>query len=396
MKKTTIDDLILKDKKVLMRVDFNVPIENGVITSDNRITAALPSIQKVINEGGKLILFSHLGRIKSVADKEKNDLAPVAKDLAKKLGKPVIFINETRGKKLETAINNLKDGDVLMVQNTRYEDLHNKAESNNNLELGAYWASLGDVFINDAFGTAHRAHASNVGIATHIKESAIGYLIEKELSMLSQGLDYPNHPFIAIIGGAKITDKILLIKNLLKKADKIIITGGMATTFTKSLGHSIGNSLVQLDFIDQAKTILKHAGDKIILPIDFAISKKFENSKRQEIDNQDVPKGYMVLDVGQKTIKLYQEVLKGARTVVWNGPAGVSEFSNYEAGTLGIARAIAAQPGVFSIVGGGDSAAAVIKLGFEHKFTHISTGGGASLEYMEGKSLPGIEVIKNI
>lgn len=396
MRKRTLNDVNLKGKKVLMRVDFNVPIEQGHIQSDNRIIAALPSIKKVIESGGKLILFSHLGRIKTIADQEKNDLAPVATYLSQKLAKKVLFVKQTRGPELESAINSLLEGDVLMVQNTRYEDLNNKAESNNSPELGKYWASLGDIFINDAFGTAHRAHASNVGIATYIKQSAIGFLVEKELSMLSQGLDYPKHPFIAIIGGAKVSDKILLVKNLVKKADKVIITGGMATTFTKALGHSIGDSLVQIDFIEEAKKILKMHSDKVVLPRDFAISQKFANEKRQETEDLNIPEGYMALDVGHKTIKLYKEVLKGAKTVVWNGPAGVSEFSNYEAGTIAIARAIVAQRDIFSIIGGGDSAAAAIKLGFEHKFTHISTGGGASLEYMEGKALPGIEAIQNI
>lgn len=396
MRKRTLDDLNLKGKKVLMRVDFNVPMENGQIQSDNRIIAALPSINKVIESGGKLILFSHLGRIKTSDDKAKNTLAPISEYLSKKLDKKVVFIDQTRGSKLEKAINEMHEGDVLMVQNTRYEDLNNKAESNNSPQLGKYWASLGDIFINDAFGTAHRAHASNVGIATYIKQSAIGYLVQKEFSMLSQGLDYPKHPFIAIIGGAKVSDKILLVQNLLKKADKVIITGGMATTFTKAQGYSIGNSLVQLDFIDQAKKLLKQYSSQIILPLDFAISQNFANDKRHETDDLNIPKGYMALDVGHQTMKLYKEVLQGAKTVVWNGPAGVSEFSNYEAGTIAIARAIVAQRDVFSIIGGGDSAAAAIKLGFEHKFTHISTGGGASLEYMEGKKLPGIEAIENI
>lgn len=396
MVKKTLDDLKLLDKKVLMRVDFNVPIENGIVKPNNRIQESLPSIKKIIDQGGKLILFSHLGRIKNHADLEKYNLAPVAEQLAKLLKIPVMFINKTRGKELETAIDNLKQGQVLLVQNTRYEDLNNRAESDNNPELGAYWASLGEVFINDAFGMCHRAHASNVGIATYSKVSAIGYLVEKELRMLSKGLDHPNHPFVAIVGGAKVVDKLALINNLLQKADRVIITGGMATTFTKALGYSIGKSLVDNDFLPQAKKLLKDYHDKIVLPVDFAISKNFENSPRQEIDNLDIPENYMSLDVGQQTINLYAKVLKGAKTVIWNGPAGVSEFSNYEQGTVAIAKIIAEQKDIFSIIGGGDSAAAAIKLGFKDKFTHISTGGGASLTYMEGKTLPGIEVIQNL
>lgn len=395
LNKKTIDQVQLKNRIVLMRVDFNVPIENGQVQDDNRIKAALPSILKVINDGGKLVLFSHLGRIKSVEDKRHNNLAPVAKVLSHLLKKPVIFIDQTTGKKLEQAINKLEPGQILMIQNTRYEDLPDKRESKNDQTLGKYWASLGDVFINDAFGTVHRAHASNVGIALHIKESAIGYLVQKELKMLSQGLDHPRRPFVAIIGGAKVSDKILLIKNLLIKADKVIITGGMATTFTKALGYTIGNSLLQIDFLNQAQQLLKKYHTKIVLPLDFAISKEFKNNARQETESANIPEGFMSLDIGKQTQQLFTNVLQGAKTVIWNGPAGVSEFSNYAQGTKAVAKAIISQPDVFSIIGGGDSAAAVIKFGFAKQFSHISTGGGAALEFMEGKSLPGIAAIQN-
>ncbi|WKX02352.1 phosphoglycerate kinase [Candidatus Mycoplasma mahonii] len=395
MDKKTIDDINLSHKKILIRVDFNVPVENGVITSDKRISAALPTIKKVIAQKGKAILFSHLGRITSEEDKIKKDLSIVAKDLSKKLGQEVKFINATRGPLLEGAINAMHDGEVLMFQNTRYEDLNNKAESKNDPVLGKYWASLGDIFINDAFGTAHRAHASNVGIASNIPISAVGYLVEKELRMLGKGLDIPQKPFIAIVGGAKVSDKIKMIKNLLKIADKILIGGGMCYTFQKALGHSIGDSLLEADYIDMAKSFLDKANGKIILPVDYAVASSYANESREIIDTIDIPNGKMSLDIGPKTIKLYEEALQGAKTVVWNGPMGVAEFNNFKDGTEAIATAISKQSGVFSIIGGGDSAAAAIKLGFEDKFTHISTGGGASLTYMEGKPLPGVEAIQN-
>ena len=395
MNKKTIDQLDLNGKKALIRVDFNVPLKDGVVQSDKRITAALPTINKAINSGAKVILFSHLGRIKEEGDKSKNDLAPVAKELSKKLNKEVKFVNATRGAELEQAIASMNNGDVLMFQNTRYEDLNNKAESKNDPELGKYWASLGDVFINDAFGTAHRAHASNVGISSNIAESAVGYLVQKELEMLGKGLDHPAKPFIAIVGGAKVSDKISVIENLLKKADKILIGGGMAYTFLKAQGHEIGNSLLEADFIDLAKKYLSENGDKLVLPVDHAISSGYADNPRQVTEGIDVPAGTMGLDLGTKSIKLYEEALNGAKTVVWNGPMGVAEFENFKQGTEAVATAIANQQGVFSVIGGGDSAAAAIKLGFEDKFTHISTGGGASLQYMEGKPLPGVEAIQN-
>ena len=395
MAKKTIDQLELKGKKVLIRVDFNVPIKDGEVQSDKRVVAALPTIEKAINEGAKVILFSHLGRIKSEEDKASNDLAPVAQLLSNKLNKEVKFVTGTRGPVLEEAIASLNEGDVLMFQNTRYEDLNDKAESKNNEELGKYWASLGDVFINDAFGTAHRAHASNVGIASNIAESAVGYLVGKELDMLGQGLDNPAAPFVAIVGGAKVSDKIAVIENLLEKADKILIGGGMAYTFLKAQGHEIGNSLLEEDFIELAKEYLAKGGDKLVLPVDHAISAGYADNERQVTEGIDVPEGFMGLDLGDKSIELYAKALEGAKTVVWNGPMGVAEFENFKQGTEAVATAIANQEGVFSVIGGGDSAAAAIKLGFEDKFTHISTGGGASLQYMEGKPLPGVEAIQD-
>ncbi len=395
MNKKTIDQLDLNNKKTLIRVDFNVPIKDGVVQSDKRIVAALPTIKKALEDGAKVILFSHLGRIKTEADKDKNNMEPVVKLLGEKLGKEVKFINATRGGELESAINQLNPGEALMFQNTRYEDLNGKAESKNDPDLGKYWASLGDVFINDAFGTAHRAHASNVGIASNIKESAIGYLVENELKMLGKGLDHPEKPFVAIVGGAKVSDKIAVIENLLKNADKILIGGGMAYTFLKAQGHEIGKSLVELDYLDMAKKFLSESNGKLILPIDHAVSKEYADEKREITTDIEIPAEKMALDIGTKSISLYEESLVGAKTVVWNGPMGVAEFENFKAGTEAVAKAIVAQPGVFSVIGGGDSAAAAIKLGFEDKFTHISTGGGASLTYMEGKPLPGIEAIQN-
>ncbi len=405
MNKKTIDQLVLKDKVVLIRVDFNVPIKKGKVQSDKRIVEALPTIKKAIKDKAKVVVFSHLGRVESLKDKVDKDssLKVVSKVLAEKLKKDVNFIAETRGPKLEKAIKALKSGEVLMFENTRFEDVDAsgklvKLESKNNDELGKYWASLGDVFINDAFGTAHRSAASNVGIASNIKESAVGYLMEKELSALSKGLDKPLKPFVAIVGGAKVSDKIAVIENLLKKADKVLIGGGMSYTFLSAQGYKIGNSLVEKEFLPLAKELLKKAKGKIVLPIDHAISSKFADEKRIVTTGKDainVPDGYMGLDLGPKSINLYAEALKGAKTVVWNGPMGVAEFENFKQGTEAVATAITKQKDAFSIIGGGDSAAAAINLGFEKKFSHISTGGGASLEYMEGKTLPGVAAIQD-
>ncbi|UWD34377.1 phosphoglycerate kinase [Mesomycoplasma molare] len=395
--KKTIDDLQLNGKKVLIRVDFNVPIKNGKITSLKRIISSLPTIKKVINEGGKAIVFSHLGRIKEEADKEKKSLEIVAIELSKQLNQEVIFINETRGKKLEKAIDKMKNGQILLFENTRFEDLNDKAESKNNPELGKYWASLGDVFINDAFGTAHRAHASNVGIASNIKESAMGYLLEKEVSALSKVLDKPERPFVAIIGGAKISDKIGVVSSLLEKADKVIIGGGMAYTFNKALGFNIGNSLVEEDKIDLAKEYLEKYKDKIVLPVDHATGKSFEDQER--IVNKNNPlqilDGTMGLDIDKYSIELFKKELENAKTVLWNGPMGVTEFSNFKYGTEEVAKAIYKLSDAYSVIGGGDSVAAVESLGFEQAFSHVSTGGGASIEFLEGKELPGIKSIQD-
>ncbi|MBN3534500.1 phosphoglycerate kinase [Mycoplasma procyoni] len=396
-RKKTINDLQLKGKKVLVRVDFNVPIKDGKITSTKRIVASLPTLKKVIAEGGKAIVFSHLGRIKEEADKEKKSLRLVAEELQKQLNQKVVFVDQTRGPKLEKAINELKEGEVLLFENTRFEDLNDKAESKNNPELGKYWASLGDVFINDAFGTAHRAHASNVGIASNIKESAMGYLLEKEVNALSKIVTNPEKPFIAIIGGAKISDKIGVVSSLLQKADKVIIGGGMAYTFNKALGFNIGTSLVEEDKIELAKEYLQKFGDKIVLPVDHAMAKSFEDQPR--ILNPENPlqilEGTMGLDIDKYSIELFKKELEGAKTVLWNGPMGVTEFSNFKYGTEEVAKSISKLTNAYSVIGGGDSVAAVEKLGFEQAFSHISTGGGASIEFLEGKELPGIASIQN-
>ncbi|WP_029905637.1 phosphoglycerate kinase [Mycoplasmopsis opalescens] len=394
--KETIDNLKLDNKTVLMRVDFNVPIKEGKITSNKRILAALPTIKKALESKVKLVLFSHLGRIKEEADKEKNNLEPVALELAKHLKNQVTFVNETRGQKLENAIKNMNYGEVILVQNTRYEDLNNKAESKNSDELGAYWASLGDVFINDAFGTAHRAHASNVGIAKHISESAIGYLIAKETSALSKALVNPEKPYIAIIGGAKVSDKIKVLEHLVTLVDKIIIGGGMAYTFLKSQGYKVGKSLVEDDFLAFATDFLAKYRDKVILPVDHAISEEFADTDPKYTNDANIDDNFMALDLGPQSIDLFTKTLKNVKTVVWNGPMGVTEFNNYAAGTLAIANALAKENQAYTIVGGGDSVAAIQKLKMEQYFSHISTGGGASLEFLEGKTLPGFDTIQNL
>ncbi|WP_416755864.1 phosphoglycerate kinase [Mycoplasma aquilae ATCC BAA-1896] len=392
--KKTIDDLNLKGKKVLVRVDFNVPVKNGVITSTKRIVSALPTINKIIAEGGKVILFSHLGRIKSAEDLVSKTLRPVAVELANELQRPVTFVPETRGELLEKTVANMQPGDVVLVENTRFEDLNDKAESKNNPELGAYWASLGDVFINDAFGTAHRAHASNVGISSNIKESALGYLMQKEVESLNKVITNPEHPYVAIIGGAKVSDKIQVLENLAKIADKMIIGGAMAYTFMAARGETTGTSLVENDYVELAKEFLAKYGDKVILPVDHACAKEFKDVE-PEMQEGSIKDGYMGLDLGPKSIENIKNALKDAKTVVWNGPMGVAEFVNYEKGTLAVCESIAQLKGAYSVVGGGDSVAAVEKLGMEDKFTHVSTGGGASLELLQGLKLPGVEAVQD-
>lgn len=395
MNKKTIKDLDLKRKTVLVRVDFNVPMQDKKITDDNRIVQALETINYLIEQETKVVLFSHLGKIKTEEDKEKNTLKPVAEHLSHLLKQEVVFSAVSSGTELEEKVASLEYGQVLLVENTRYEDLEGKKESANDPELGKYWASLGDIFINDAFGTAHRAHASNVGIASHL-DSAVGFLIEKELKYLGEAVDDPQRPFVAILGGAKVSDKINVIKNLLPKADHVIIGGGMAYTFLKAQGHEVGKSLVEEERIPLAKELLEEASDKIVLPVDTVIADDFSNDATiKTVGVEDVPADWQGLDVGPESVKVYKEVLSGAKTVVWNGPMGVFEMENFAKGTNAVAEILANLQEAKTIVGGGDSAAAVAQLGYEDKFTHISTGGGASLAYLEGAELPGIEAIQN-
>ena len=395
MAKKTVKDIDLKDKKVLVRVDFNVPLKDGVITDDTRIKAALPTINYVLEQGGKAILFSHLGRVKTEEDKAGKSLAPVAKRLGELLGKEVTFVPETRGAELEAAINNMKDGDVVVFEHTRFEDVDGKKESKNDADLGKYWASLGDVFVNDAFGTAHRAHASNVGIASTGIPTVAGFLMEKEIKFIGEAVEDPKRPMIAILGGAKVSDKIGVIENLIPKADKILIGGGMTYTFYEAKGIKIGNSLVEADKVALAKELIEKAGDKLVLPIDNVCAPEFSNDVETQVIEGDIPEGLMALDIGPASVKLFADTLQGAKTVVWNGPMGVFEMSNFAKGTIGVCEAIANLEGATTIIGGGDSAAAAEQLGFADKFTHISTGGGASLELLEGKELPGLAAIND-
>ena len=396
MAKLTVKDVDLKGKKVLVRVDFNVPLKDGVITNDNRITAALPTIKYIIEQGGRAILFSHLGRVKEEADKAGKSLAPVAADLAAKLGQDVAFLpGVTRGAELEAAINALEDGQVLLVENTRYEDVDGKKESKNDPELGKYWASLGDgIFVNDAFGTAHRAHASNVGISANVEKAVAGFLLENEIAYIQEAVEAPERPFVAILGGSKVSDKIGVIENLLEKADKVLIGGGMTYTFYKAQGIEIGNSLVEEDKLDVAKALLEKANGKLILPVDSKEANAFADyTEVKDTEGEAVDPGFLGLDIGPKSIAKFDEALTGAKTVVWNGPMGVFENPDFQAGTIGVMDAIVKQPGVKSIIGGGDSAAAAINLGRADKFSWISTGGGASMELLEGKELPGLAAL---
>lgn len=403
--KKTIRDVNLNNKVVLIRVDFNVPMKNGVITNDNRIVQALPTIQYALEQNAKVVLFSHLGRVKEEADLAKNSLAPVAVRLEELIGQPVKFVPQTRGAELEEAVKNMKAKEIVMFENTRWEDLDGKKESKNNPELGKYWASLGEVFVNDAFGTAHRAHASNAGIAANLDTVVSGFLMEKEIKFIGEAVDNPERPFVAILGGAKVSDKISVIENLLNKADKILICGAMAYTFYKALGWEIGASKCENDFVDFAKGLLEKAQGKIILPCDTVCVKVSAEDAAADFFGaigaaeantypaNQIPADQMGLDCGPATVELFKKELAGAKTVVWNGPAGVFEVEKFAKGTIAICQAISELEGATTIIGGGDSATAAINLGYEEKFSHISTGGGASLEYLEGKELPGVAII---
>lgn len=393
--KKTIKDYNLYDKKVIIRCDFNVPMEDNVILDDNRIIASLDTIEYAINNGAKVILMSHLGRIKEASDLTKNSLEPVAKRLEELLKRKVVFVSETRGKKLEKAIKKLRVGDVLLVQNTRYEDLDGKKESSNDNELAQYWATLGDIYINDAFGTSHRAHASNVGIAS-ILPNGVGFLIEKELNVLERAINNPKRPFTVILGGAKVNDKIGVIENLVKIADYILVGGGMAYTFLVARGFNVGKSLVDKENIDFCKKILDNYSSKIILPVDNLVANEISNSSMVRVAPSDnIGENDIALDIGPKTIDLFSEYLIKSKTIIWNGPVGFSEIKNFSKGTKALCE-ILSKLDATTIIGGGDTASSIINLGFKNKFTHISTGGGATLELLEGKELPGINIISDI
>jgi len=388
----TIKDINIDKKKVIIRCDFNIPIKEGKIVDDTRIKGALETINYCLDRNCKVILLSHLGRVKEEADLEKNDLSPVAKRLSELLDRDIIFSEKTRGEELEAIVENMGPQDVLLIQNTRYEDLDGKKESGNDPELGKYWASLGDVFINDAFGTIHRAHASNVGIASNI-ESAVGFLIEKELNALSI-LDNPPHPFVVILGGAKVADKIGVIENLVTKADKILIGGGMAFTFLKAKGIEIGKSLLDEENIDFCKKMLEDYSDKIVLPIDFAVTNEYTNDEEYRTkDTNNISLDEMGLDIGEKTKKLFETIINDAQIVIWNGPLGVYEFEKYKKNTDELLKYIV-ENNIKTILGGGDIVAAATTAGYKDKVFHASTGGGATLEYLEGKELPGLVAIK--
>ena len=388
----TIKDMDIDSKKVIIRCDFNVPIKDGKIIDDTRIKASLKTINYCLEHNAKIILLSHLGRVKEEADLPKNDLAPVATRLSELLNKEVLFIPKTRGSEVEEAISKMQPTDIVLLQNTRYEDLDGKKESSNDPELGKYWASLGDVFINDAFGTIHRAHASNVGIASNLP-AAVGFLIDEELTALSE-LNDPKHPFIVILGGAKVSDKIGVIENLVTKADKILIGGGMTFTFLKAEGYEVGTSLVDQENIEFCTKMLKEYPDKIVLPVDAKVTTEYSNDTPTTIkDITEFEYNEMGLDIGPKTIQTFESHLKDASIVVWNGPLGVYEFSNYQGGTKELLKYLV-DNNIKVILGGGDIVAAAATLGYKDKVYHASTGGGATLEYLEGKKLPGIEIIK--
>ena len=388
--KRTVKDLNIDNKKVIIRCDFNVPIKDGKITDDTRIVKSIPTIKYCLEHNAKIILMSHLGRVKTEEDKVKNDLSVVATKLSELLGKDVTFINTTRGEELENAVSNMRDGDIILMQNTRYEDLDGKKESGCDMELAKYWASLGDIFINDAFGTLHRAHASNVGISTYLP-SCVGLLVEKELTALSY-LFEPDRPFMIILGGAKVSDKIGLIENLLPKCDKILIGGGMAFTFLKAEGYNIGNSLLDEEALDFCKKILKENENKIILPVDVVCNNTYQDSEGTIKDITDLKDTDMGLDIGPNTVNIFKNNLNNAKAVLWNGPLGVYEFTNYVKGTNEVLNYLTTTKAKV-VIGGGDIVAAATACNVTDKLYHISTGGGATLEYLEGKELPGLKNI---
>ena len=392
--KKTIKDLDIKNKRVIIRCDLNVPIKDGAILDDNRIKESLETINYALDNDAKIIILSHLGRVKTEDDKKGKSLLPVAERLSELLNKEVKFIKDTRSNYLINEVNNMKEKDIILIENTRFEDVNGSLESKNNEELAKYWASLGDVFINDAFGTLHRAHASNVGIAS-ILPSAVGFLVEKELVMLDTCVNIQDRPFVVIMGGAKVNDKINVIDSLIKKADYLIAGGGIANTFLKAKGYDLKKSLVDLDSIDYCKDLLNKYSDKIILPVDGYSSSEYMDGLEVTYNNlNNIKDNQMVLDVGPKSIEKFKPILEKAKLVFLNGPLGVSEFKNFEYGTKELLK-ILNDIDSKVVIGGGDSAAAAIRFGYKNSFDHISTGGGASLELIEGKELPGIKAIEN-
>ncbi|HIT86538.1 MAG TPA: phosphoglycerate kinase [Candidatus Coprocola pullicola] len=393
LNKKSIDDLVVKGKKVLVRCDFNVPLQDGVITDENRIVAALPTIEKLIQEGAKVILCSHMGKPKG-EPKPELSLAPVAKRLCEKLGKEVVFAKDDNvvGENAKKAVAQMKDGDIVLLENTRYRKEETKNEESFSKELG----SLAEIFVNDAFGSSHRAHCSTVGVTKFVKESAVGYLMEKEINFLGNAVNNPERPFVAILGGSKVSDKINVINNLLEKVDTLIIGGGMAYTFAVAKGGKVGKSLLEEDKVEYAKQMMKKAeekGVKFLIPVDTVITQEFKNDTPfKTVSTMNIPDDWEGLDIGEESRKIFAEAIQGAKTVVWNGPMGVFEFPNFAKGTQAVAEAMA-QIDATTIIGGGDSAAAVNQLGYGEKMTHISTGGGASLEFLEGKELPGVAAV---
>ncbi len=390
--KKTIKDYNLKGKKVIIRCDFNVPMDNGIIKDDSRIRKSLKTIRYARKNGAKVILLSHLGRIKTEKDKEKYTLKPIAESLSKLLRKKVIFIEETRGQKVEDAVKNMKEKDIILLENTRFEDLDKERESKNDKKLGKYWAKLGDIYINDAFGTIHRAHASNLGISKNIK-SGIGFLVEKEIKELEKLTKNPKRPYTIILGGSKVSDKIGLIKNLTKKADYILIGGGMAFTFLKAAGFSIGSSLCEKDQIPFCKELLEKHQDNIILPIDIITASEIkEGTKTEERFINEIQEDEIGLDIGHKTLEVFKQYIDDSKTVFWNGPMGYFEIKEFSKGTKDLCKIISSSK-AYKIIGGGDTARAVIEMGYEKNMDHISTGGGASLSFLEGAKLKALDII---
>lgn len=395
LNKKSVDDLHVKGKNVLVRCDFNVPLKDGVITDENRITAALPTIKKLINDGGKIILCSHMGKPKGEVKPELS-LAPVAKRLTEILGKEVVFAKDDTvvGENAKNAVAKMSEGDVILLENTRFRKEETKNEDNFSKEL----ASLADIYVNDAFGSSHRAHCSTVGVTKFVKEAAVGYLMEKEIEYLGNAVNNPKRPFVAILGGAKVADKIAVINNLLDKVNTIIIGGGMAYTFLKAKGYEVGASLLDESSIEYAKDMMAKAeknGVQFLLPVDTVIVQEFKNDTPfKTVEANEIPSDWEGVDIGEKTRELFVEALKDAKTVVWNGPMGVFEFENFAKGTIAVAKALA-DIDATTIIGGGDSAAAVNTLGFGDRMSHISTGGGASLEFLEGKELPGVAAVND-